>query len=550
MDLHNTSNVGKEMKNVLFIHGEKNQLHSIREVLKSNGYTDFRFILCRDMQDVQKILRDYDINCIFYEIVNSRFLRELEYLRKIARDLPKIVCGERLGKKELVGIINAGSVFHYLEKPFKEQDFVDAIKDSVAFNEGIKEKYIEIQKVYFQQQVEKLNNIGIALSSEHKLEKLLDRIVSQSLFLAHCDAGSIYTVDGSMLSFNVARNNTLKKRYGNGYEDKCFKRYHIPINMDRISGYVAATGETLNIKDVYRIGPDKKYTFTDDFDRRNNYKTQSMITSPLKDSEGNILGVLQLINCMNMAGKIIPFDKNLESLIKSLASQAAVAIRNARLIEKVKEVHLDTILRLSVTAEFRDVDTSDHLRRMTNYSLIIAKSLGLNDDELELLKYAAPMHDIGKIGIPDSILFKPGRLTWSEMEEMKNHSIYGAQILEGSDSVILKASSIVALNHHERWNGKGYPQGLKYDDIPLFGQIVSVADVFDALTSKRSYKEAYDPEHSIEEIEAGKNSMFGQHIVDAFMNGLDEIIEVFEESRKKVIGGEYLHKGKMVEAYL
>ncbi|MCK5568188.1 MAG: HD domain-containing protein, partial [Spirochaetes bacterium] len=219
-------------------------------------------------------------------------------------------------------------------------------------------------------------------------------------------------------------------------------------------------------------------------------------------------------------------------------------------IEKVKEVHLDTILRLSVTAEFRDVDTSDHLRRMTNYSLIIAKSLGLNDDELELLKYAAPMHDIGKIGIPDSILFKPGRLTWSEMEEMKNHSIYGAQILEGSDSVILKASSIVALNHHERWNGKGYPQGLKYDDIPLFGQIVSVADVFDALTSKRSYKEAYDPEHSIEEIEAGKNSMFGQHIVDAFMNGLDEIIEVFEESRKKVIGGEYLHKGKMVEAYL
>ncbi|MCK4805449.1 MAG: GAF domain-containing protein, partial [Spirochaetes bacterium] len=279
------------MKNVLFIHGEKNQLHSIREVLKSNGYTDFRFILCRDMQDVQKILRDYDINCIFYEIVNSRFLRELEYLRKIARDLPKIVCGERLGKKELVGIINAGSIFHYLEKPFKEQDFVDAIKDSVAFNEGIKEKYIENQKVYFQQQVEKLNNIGIALSSEHKLEKLLDRIVSQSLFLAYCDAGSIYTVDGSMLSFNVARNNTLKKRYGNGYEDKCFKRYRIPINMDRISGYVAATGETLNIKDVYRIGPDKKYTFTDDFDRRNNYKTQSMITAPLKDSEGNILGV-------------------------------------------------------------------------------------------------------------------------------------------------------------------------------------------------------------------------------------------------------------------
>lgn len=550
MALRNSESGGIEMKNVLFIHLEKNRLHSIKEVFKSNGYSDFHVILCDDIQNVQNILRDYDINCIFYEIVDPNLLRELEYLRKIARDLPKIVCGEKMGKQELVGIINAGSIYHYLEKPFTESDFVDAIKSAVAFNDSVSEKYEETQKAYFQQQVEKLNNIGIALSSEHKLEKLLDRIVSQSLFLAHCDAGSIYTVGGSMLNFKAARNNTLKKRYGEGYEDKCFKRYRVPISMDRISGYVAATGETLNIKDVYHIDSDKKYTFTDDFDRRNNYKTQSMINAPLKEPGGNILGVLQLINCMNKEGQIIPFNKNLESLIRSLASQAAVAIRNARLIEKVKEVHLDTILRLSVTAEFRDVDTSDHLRRMTNYSQIIAKNLGLNDDELELLKYAAPMHDIGKIGIPDSILFKPGKLTWSEMEEMKNHSIYGAQILEGSDSVILKASSVVALNHHERWNGKGYPRGLKYDDIPLFGQIVSIADVFDALTSKRSYKEAYSPEYAIKEIEAGKNSMFGQHIVNAFMDGINGIIEVFEESGKKAIGGEHLHKGKMIEAYI
>jgi response regulator RpfG family c-di-GMP phosphodiesterase len=485
---------------------------------------------------------------VYYEIVNSSYLEDLEYLKIIARDIPKIVLGSRLGKKDFINIINYGSIFYYLEKPFQEYEFISAINTAISYNRDVVDKYRNVQKKYIKQQIEKLNNIGIALSSEHKLEKLLEQIVNQSLFLAHCDAGSIYIKEGNMLTFMVAQNNTLKKRYGDGYEEKYFKRFHFPISKDRISGYVAATGETLNINDVYHIPSDFEYTFTDDFDKRNNYITKSMIVAPMKDPDNHVLGVLQLINCLNDESEIIPFNKNLESLIQSLASQAAVAIRNAKLIKQVKEAHLDTILRLSVAAEFRDDDTSEHLRRMTTYCVIVAKHLGLDEDDIELLKYAAPMHDIGKIGIPDSILFKPGSLTKNEWEEMKKHTIYGAQILEGSDSEILKASSIVALNHHERWDGKGYPGGLKKDRIPMFGQIVSIADVFDALASKRVYKEAYELQIAVEEIKNSMDVMFGSHIVKAFMQGLDEIATVLNNSQNNVFNQNNLFEGSVVEA--
>jgi len=522
------------MKVILFINGKKKRLNEIKEVLEKNGLLGLRLILCEDIASISSILLSQHINCIFYEINDSDFLKDLEYLRIVAHDIPKIVYGPKPGRKDLINIINYGSIFYFLEKPFKEYDLITALNNAISFNDEVLEKYKKVQKEYIKQQIEKLNNIGIALSSEHNLEKLLEQIISQALALAHCDAGSIYIKEGSMLAFMVAQNNTLKKRYGEGYEEKYFKRFHFPISKDRISGYVAATGETINIKDVYQIASDKEYRFTDDFDKRNNYVTKSMIVASMKDPDNNILGVLQLINCLNEEGRIIPFDKTLENLIQSVASQAAVAIRNAQLIKKVKEAHLDTILRLSVAAEFRDDDTSEHLRRMTTYSVIIAKNLGLGEHDIELLKYAAPMHDIGKIGIPDSILFKPGNLTKSEWEEMKKHTIYGAQILEGSDSEILRASSVVAMNHHERWNGSGYPHGLKKDKIPIFGQIVSIADVFDALASKRCYKEAYDLQISIDEIKMSSSVSFGPHIVDAFMKGLDEIIEVFNNSQKNI----------------
>jgi HD-GYP domain-containing protein (c-di-GMP phosphodiesterase class II) len=536
------------VKNILFINYDKSQLYNFREVLKKNGFTGIRLILCKNVQDVGSIIKDNNVNCIFYEIVDSNYLKDIKFLKIVALDRPRIICGSRLGKLELLNFINSGAIFYYLEKPLNEFNLTNALKSALSFNEEVNKRYIDVHKKYIQHQIEDLNNVGIALSNEHDLESLLEKIVSQALSLAHCDGGSLYILEGRVLSFRVARNNTLKKRYGEGYEEKCFKRYKIPVNQDRISGRVALTGETLNIADVYSLPDESGFSFTDDFDKRNKYVTRSMINAPLKDKDDNVLGVLQLINCLDTEGNVIPFSKDIEGLIQSLASQAAIAIGNARLIKKVNDTHLDTILRLSMTAEFRDSDTSDHLQRMSNYSLIIGEKLGLDKNDLEILKYASPMHDIGKVGIPDSILFKPGTLDENEWIEMKNHSVYGAQILEGSDSPILKASSQIALSHHEKWNGDGYPGGIKKDNIPLFGQIVSIVDVFDALTSKRCYKKAYDLDYSIDEIKASKDINFSPLMVDVFMDSMDKIVKVYKDSKKRIEGGEYLHKGHKVEA--
>jgi response regulator RpfG family c-di-GMP phosphodiesterase len=537
------------MKTILFINVKKGELPRLSEILSNNGIVGCRLLPCEDLQDLPRVLQSQEVHCICYDIVNPGFLSDLEYLRGVAQEIPRIVCGGKLGKKDLVDIINWGAVFCYLEKPFRDYDFTAAVTNALAYGKGIEEKYRKLHKLYIEQQVEKLNKIGIALSSEHNLEKLLEQIMSQALVLAHCDAGSIYFKEGDKLAFMVAQNNTLKRRYGEGYEEKFFKRYKFTIAKNRISGYVAVTGEVLNIKDAYGV-EGKEYTFTDDFDRRTNYLTKSMIVAPMKNVDNNILGVLQLINCLDDEGEIVPFDKHLENLILSLASQAAVCIRNARLIDEVKRAHLDTIIKLSTAAEFLGDDTSEHLRRMTYYSLIVAKHLDLGDDEMETLRCAAPMHDIGKIGIPDSILFKPGRLTREEYDVMKNHTLYGAQILEGSSSEILKISRIVALNHHERWNGQGYPHGIKKEEIPVFGQIVSIADVFDALTSKRVYKEALDVDSALAEIFANRDVRFGPHIVDAFMRGVDEIVAVLKNSQSEALRDELSLIENVIEAKL
>jgi len=520
------------MGNILFINLNQQELRFIQEALKSNGLKNIGILKTDDVKNIPAILSENKIDTIFYKLKNISYLKDLEYLKIITYDIPKIVYGERLRKKYLLNAVNVGSIFYFLEKHIKEYELITAINNALSFNKGVVDKYKWLQKRYFESQIMELNKIGIALSSEHNLKKLLNQIVLQARFLAHCDAGSLYIKDGNNLNFVVAQNDTLAKRYGEECDEKLFKKFSFPISKNRISGYVASTGQTLNIEDVYQISLEEEYTFTSDFDKRNNYLTKSMIVAAMMDSDQNIIGVLQLINCLDEEGNIIPFDKNLESLIESLASQAAVSITNARLLEKVKEAHLDTIIRLSIAAEFRDDDTAEHLKRMTAYSLIVAKNLGLSDSEIELLRYSAPMHDIGKIGTPDSILLKPGKLTGDEWEEMKKHTIYGAQILQGSDSEIMKASRIVALNHHEKWNGEGYPQGLKGNDIPIFGQIVSIADVFDALTSKRCYKKAYCLDTALKIVKESKNTQFGPQILDAFFKGLEEILDLFNKSKK------------------
>ncbi len=194
--------------------------------------------------------------------------------------------------------------------------------------------------------------------------------------------------------------------------------------------------------------------------------------------------------------------------------------------EKIKAASLETIYRLSVAAEYKDEDTGAHIKRMSLYCAAIARRMGLDEHTVETILYAAPMHDLGKIGIPDRILLKPGKLDAEEWEIMKQHTVIGVDILKGSDAECIRQGEIIARTHHEKWDGSGYPDGLKGTEIPIFGRIAAIADVFDALTSKRPYKEAFSVEQSLAMISAERGSHFDPEVVDAFLDILDEILAI------------------------
>jgi len=194
--------------------------------------------------------------------------------------------------------------------------------------------------------------------------------------------------------------------------------------------------------------------------------------------------------------------------------------------KKLRLYSLDTILRLSQAAEYKDQETGQHIQRIGYYIQRIAQATSLSNQEIEEFLYAAPMHDVGKIGIPDSILMKPGKLNDEEWTIMKQHTTIGGKILSGSDSSTLKTAEIIALTHHEKWDGSGYPNNLKGLEIPLSGRITAIADVFDALTSKRPYKEAFSMEKAFAIMRDGKANHFDPDLIDAFFAVKDDIVAI------------------------
>ncbi|HEX7475896.1 MAG TPA: diguanylate cyclase [Dehalococcoidales bacterium] len=197
-----------------------------------------------------------------------------------------------------------------------------------------------------------------------------------------------------------------------------------------------------------------------------------------------------------------------------------------RAFERIKEASLDTIYRLSMASEYKDENTGAHIKRMSRYSAAVARRLGLSESAIETILYATPMHDLGKIGIPDLILVKPAKLDPLEWEIMKQHTVIGAKILKGSDAEFIKLGETIARHHHEKWDGSGYPGGLKGIEIPVEGRIAAIADVFDALTSKRPYKEPFPLDKSLAIIREGKGSHFDPAVVDAFFAVQDEILAI------------------------
>lgn len=232
------------------------------------------------------------------------------------------------------------------------------------------------------------------------------------------------------------------------------------------------------------------------------------------------------INAPAFKARIINMLKLRKSqlLLKDKAFLLQDEITNAT--SKLKESEQETLQMLGKTAEYKDPETNAHTQRVAHYCKLLAKAYGLDDNLQDIIFYASPFHDLGKVGIPDSILLKPGKLDFEEFEIMKNHCQIGYEILKGSKSKYLKAGGIIAYNHHEKYDGSGYPNGLKGEDIPILGRITAIADVYDALTSARPYKKAWEIDDACELLIKERGIHFDPKLIDLFIENKNEIIAI------------------------
>jgi HD-GYP domain-containing protein (c-di-GMP phosphodiesterase class II)/DNA-binding response OmpR family regulator len=352
--------------------------------------------------------------------------------------------------------------FDYLLLPLSEVRFLHSLRNI----ENRRAEACELAEVtkkvdHLRDQMIELNFIGTALSTEHDLDRLLEMILHECRRFTHADAGSLYIKEdlpqdqidpqdrrdksvetGKCLRFVCAQNDSL---------DLPFKEFTMKVSKHSISGYVAMTGEVLNIPDAYEIAPNKPYQFNVAFDKSVGYRSTSMLVLPMKNRDDEIIGVIQLINCKKdftdllndpakTPEKVIPFDDRYEGLVGSLASQAAVAIENARLYRDIRNL-LEAYIESSMAAiEARDKTTSGHSRRVAEYMMVIARKMNevesgpfakvhFNSDDLTELRYAAALHDIGKIGVPEAVLTKQNKLSDDRMMAIEARFALAGELL-------------------------------------------------------------------------------------------------------------------------
>ncbi len=379
------------------------------------------------------------------------------------------------------------------------------------------------------------------ISSEiHKISDidiLLDKILKEARRFTGAEGGTIFLVEEGKLKVRAIQNDVLFR--SNPADRYKYIGKKLKLDSSSIAGHSVTTAESVKLKDAYKKTKDLPCGFNRNFDEKTGYKTKSVLAVPLRSPSGRIIGVLQLVNATNHDEKIKAFILNDELFIKHLAKDAVLAIEKANITREM-------VLRMLRMVEFRDPkETGKHVNRIGEYAIEIyhnwAEKKGYPEELIrrykDKLRIAAMLHDVGKIGIPDSILKKPGRLTSEEFDAIKMHSIFGYRMFPAPDSEIDAIAAEIALTHHEKWDGTGYPgkmksyndtdkadgKGKKGKEIPLSGRIVAVADVFDALISKRVYKDAWDEDRVLETIKKDSGTHFDPEVTECFFDSYDVI---------------------------
>lgn len=355
------------------------------------------------------------------------------------------------------------------------------------------------------------------IAAERKMDNLLVLMADLGRSIVSADRCSLWLVDED--------SGVLWTKVAHGVSE-----LRIPRNAGFV-GYSVRTGEPLLIEDAYQ---DPRFDRRSD--EKTHYRTTSVMTVPLMNSSGDVMGVFQAINKQgkNERGEAAVFSiQDLERLSLT-AVYSAKTVESAMLNMELEATQREIIHILGEVSEYRSQETGDHIQRVAEISFMLAKFLGLPEDEVEQIRLASPMHDLGKVGIPDAILNKPGRFTDDEYAIMKTHSEIGYTMLRNSKRKLLRFAAEIARSHHERWDGKGYPAGIKGEEIPLAGRICSVADVLDALSSPRCYKQPWPEEKVREEFLKQRGAQFQPELVDVLMAHWDEVYSLYRRNSESI----------------
>ena len=388
-------------------------------------------------------------------------------------------------------------------------------------------------------------SLGQEITQVKDVDLLLEKILTEARRFVNADAGSIYIIKDHELLFSYAQNDTLQKKLPAG-KKLIYSAFSIPVDNKSIAGYVANTSETLNIPDVYDLDHNVPFLFDKKYDELSQYKTQTILAFALKTPQDDVLGVLQLINAKDSNGNIIPFSSQDEPYIMHFANSAAIALERAQMTRAI-------ILRMLRMAEMRDPkETGAHVNRVGAYAAEIyeawASRKGVTRQEIDktkdVLRMATMLHDVGKVAISDTILKKPARLDPDEFDTMKQHTFLGAKLFEDFRSDFDEAAFHIALEHHERWDGNGYPGYVTLEngetvsdlsckkkgaEIHLFGRIVAIADVYDALSSRRCYKEAWNESEVLQTIKDESGKQFDPEMIGAFFEAIEVVRNIREQ---------------------
>ncbi|QMV40563.1 HD domain-containing phosphohydrolase [Cohnella cholangitidis] len=342
------------------------------------------------------------------------------------------------------------------------------------------------------------------IASERKLNQVLVHMANMGREMILSDRCAVWLIDES--------NHELYTTVAHGVDE-----IRIPYGTGLV-GNAIVSGEPIIIEDAYN---DPRHNSEND--QKTGYHTKSIITVPFRNNDGEIIGAYQAINKLTEVGYFTTVDLELLSLA---ASYAGKSLESVMLHQEIIDTQREIISTMGEIGEIRSKETGNHVKRVAEYSYVLALGLGLGESQAELLRTASPMHDIGKVAIPDAVLNKPGKLTAEEYDIIKSHTNIGHQLLRGSRRELLRTASIVAEQHHEKWDGTGYPLGRKGEEIHIFGRITAVADVFDALSAERVYKAAW-PLDKIENLfreERGRH--FDPAVVDVFFEKLPKLLEI------------------------